>query len=98
MAVKARDVPGYDRSEPHRQLSDLDPYEHLARFYILCTVHYKRGILKLKDQVSPDVLQAMHSLSSIQPHPDFDGAIRKIKAAGKKAQGESLHDLHNIED
>jgi hypothetical protein len=68
-------------------LRNLEPYDHLRRFYRLCLAHYKRNIRSLHGQVHKDVEVAMLSIASAEPHPDLQGALKKIKKGGKKAAG-----------
>ncbi|KAH7903935.1 hypothetical protein BJ138DRAFT_1019827 [Hygrophoropsis aurantiaca] len=71
--------------EPSRQLSELDPYDHLRRFYRLCVTHFKRNILALKGQVSEDAYIAMLSLATSEPHPNIDLTLEIIRRGSKKA-------------
>ncbi|KAG1799560.1 hypothetical protein EV424DRAFT_1545973 [Suillus variegatus] len=66
-------------------LRDLDPYDHLRRFYRLCLAHYKRNIRSLRGQIPKDVEIAMLTIASAEPHPDLQGTLKKIKKGGKKA-------------
>lgn len=66
-------------------LRNLDPYDHLRRFYRLCLAHYKRNIRSLHGQIPKDVEIAMLTIASAEPHPDLHGTLKKIKKGGKKA-------------
>ncbi|KAG2361563.1 hypothetical protein BDR07DRAFT_1485725 [Suillus spraguei] len=66
-------------------LYDLDPYEHLRRFYRLCLAHYKRNIRGLRGQIPKDVEIATLTIASAEPHPDLQGTLKMIKKGGKKA-------------
>ncbi|KAF9231054.1 hypothetical protein BU15DRAFT_29339, partial [Melanogaster broomeanus] len=72
--------------EPHRCLGDLNPYDHLRRMYRLCTVHFRRNAFKLHASVTPQVYNAMLSLSSFESHPDLEQTLEIIRAGGKKAK------------
>ena len=73
--------------EPGRTLRSLNAYEHLKRFFRLCVTHFKRNIKALETHISDDVYAAMLSLSSSRPHPDLEGAFKKIDNGGRKAKG-----------
>ncbi|EJD44696.1 hypothetical protein AURDEDRAFT_125039 [Auricularia subglabra TFB-10046 SS5] len=83
----AAEMTAPDPYEPWKRLCDLTAYDHLARIYRICLVHYQRNVKKLEAYVSPDVLSALYSLASTEPHKDFDGAKEVIRAGGKKAAG-----------
>ncbi|KZV98486.1 hypothetical protein EXIGLDRAFT_832155 [Exidia glandulosa HHB12029] len=94
MVELAQSITAPDVCEPQKRLCDLTAYEHLARFFRLCLVHFKRNIQKLQlsgDITDPNVLSAMYSLASTEPHADFSGALATIRAGGKKAR-DWLHD------
>jgi len=57
------------------------------RFYRYCFTHYTHNIAKLRKLVSPEVYQAMFSIASTEPLPDFDGTLEIIRKGGKKAVG-----------
>jgi hypothetical protein len=73
--------------EPPRLLRELDPYDHLRRFYRFCVTHYKRHSHDLRPYTTKEVRNAMLSLSSSEPHPDLEGAFRVIENGGAKAKG-----------
>jgi hypothetical protein len=73
--------------EPHHCLGNLNPYDHLQQMYRLSTVHFRRNAFKLHASVTPRVYNAMLSLSSFEPHPDFEQTLGIIRAGGKKAKG-----------
>ncbi|KAG2111578.1 uncharacterized protein F5147DRAFT_744738 [Suillus discolor] len=66
-------------------LHDLDPYDHLCCFYCLCLAHYKRNIHSLHGQIPKDMEIAILTIASVEPHPDLQGTLKKIKKGGKKA-------------
>ncbi|KIK44261.1 hypothetical protein CY34DRAFT_80290 [Suillus luteus UH-Slu-Lm8-n1] len=74
---------GYERN---RQLRDLNPYDHLRRFYRVCVTHFKRNVLALRTHVSSEVYSAMLSLASSEPHPDIEKTYTIIRGGGRKAQ------------
>jgi hypothetical protein len=76
--------------EPHRQLKDLNPYDHLRRFFRICVTHFKRNVNDLRTQISPEVKSAMLSIASSDPHPDLDGAFAIIEKGSAKARGKIL--------
>lgn len=78
---------------PTVQLRKLDPYDHLKRFYRICTVHFKRNINDLvkRAKLSYEVKQAMASLSSSRHHSDINGALNTINAAGPGAQSNPIY-------
>ena len=78
--------------EPHRLLKDLGPYDHLRRFFRICTTHFKRNVNDLRSQISSEVRSAMLSIASSDPHPDLDGAFEIIEKGGAKAKG-NINDL-----
>ena len=78
--------------EPHRRLRELDPYEHLRRFFRICITHFKRNIHDIGTHVSPGVKAAMLSLASSEPHPDLEGAFKIIENGGSKAKGDHFAD------
>ncbi|RDB26058.1 hypothetical protein Hypma_006546 [Hypsizygus marmoreus] len=71
--------------EPTRRLRDLDPYDHLRRFFRLCITHFKRHIRALHPYITKEAYFAMLSLSSSQPLADLEGTFRVIELGGKKA-------------
>lgn len=76
-----------DRYEPHRHLSALSPYDHLARFYRFCVTHVKRHIFALKSLVSEDAYTTMYSLLSSEELPDLNNRLAIIRTGGRKANG-----------
>ncbi|KAF8184741.1 hypothetical protein BJ912DRAFT_852992, partial [Pholiota molesta] len=81
------EINGYCSLEtPIRQLSTLNPYDHLRRFFRQCVAHFKRKVQELGSQISPEVKAAMLSLASAEPHPDLDGAFEIIENGGPKAK------------
>ncbi|KIJ44892.1 hypothetical protein M422DRAFT_251516 [Sphaerobolus stellatus SS14] len=64
--------------EPHRRLCDLTPYEHLARFYRYCFVHFTKNVTELKNFISTEVIHAMMSLASAEPLKDLPGTLQII--------------------
>lgn len=81
--------------EPHRRICDLDPYDHLRRFYRLCITHFKRNILALRGQVSKNVYDAMLSLASAEAHPNIRTTLSIIRQGGKKARGKVYLKYHS---
>ncbi|KAJ8475498.1 hypothetical protein ONZ45_g15590 [Pleurotus djamor] len=71
--------------EPHRQLRDLDAYDHLKRFYRICVVHFKRNIHELRTVTTSEVRAAMSSLASATPLPNYKETLSTIQRGGKKA-------------
>lgn len=84
-----RDIPQSCIYEPHRRTCDLDPYDHLQRFFRVCIVHFKRNIQPLKHGLPHDVIEAMYSIASAEPHINFDVTLAKICNGGAKAKGMS---------
>ncbi|KAF8975638.1 hypothetical protein BDQ17DRAFT_1267859 [Cyathus striatus] len=80
-----RDLVGVCPIEPTKMLKNLDPYDHLCRFYRLCVVHFKRNIHDLCTRVTSDVYNAMLSLSSVNEH-NIDSVYEFIKNGGPKAR------------
>ncbi|KAI0038238.1 hypothetical protein FA95DRAFT_1505941, partial [Auriscalpium vulgare] len=78
-----------DFHEPERLLSELTEYDHLQRFYRLCSVHVYRNIKTCA--VSDLVKQRMRSLVCIQ-HDDWDGALEFIEREGGRAGNAWLQD------
>ncbi|KAJ7631405.1 hypothetical protein DFH06DRAFT_1439242 [Mycena polygramma] len=76
----------YCPMEPTRLLRSLSPCDHLRRFLRFCTTHNMRNIDKIRAYITPEVRNAMISLSSSQVHPDLEGAFRIIEAGGRKAK------------
>ncbi|KAJ6452183.1 hypothetical protein C8R47DRAFT_998159 [Mycena vitilis] len=76
----------YCPMEPTRLLRLLSPCDHLRRFLRFCTTHNMRNIHKIRAYITPEVRNAMISLSSSQVHPDLEGAFRIIEADGRKAK------------
>ncbi|KAG2116152.1 hypothetical protein DEU56DRAFT_748432 [Suillus clintonianus] len=72
--------------EQNRRLRDLDPYDHLRRFYRVCITHFKRNVLALRTYVSSEVYSAMLSLASTEAQPDIETTFKTIRAGGRKAQ------------
>lgn len=68
-------------------MCDLDPYDHLRRFFRVCIVHFKRNIQPLKHEVPQNVLEAMYSIASADPHVDFEATLAKIRRGGARARG-----------
>jgi len=75
--------------EPHRRICDLDPYDHLWRFFRVCVVHFKRNIRPLNHELSHNVIEAMYSIASAEPHVNFNATLTKIRNSGAKAKGMS---------
>ena len=73
-----RDVKHFCSYEPHRRICDLDPYDHLRRFFRVCVVHFKRNIQPLKHELPRDVVEAMYSVASAEPHYNFEATLAKI--------------------
>ncbi|KAJ7019408.1 hypothetical protein C8F04DRAFT_335710 [Mycena alexandri] len=71
-----------DLHEPHRNIQDLSPYEHLARLYRICVIHDFRNIKKCA--VSEEVRWLMRSLVCIE-HDDWEGTLAEIREKGSKA-------------
>ncbi|KAG1733723.1 hypothetical protein EDB19DRAFT_1830853 [Suillus lakei] len=72
--------------KPHRQLRQLNAYDHLRRFYRLCIVHFKRNVLTLRTHVSKEVYIAMLSLSSSEAQPNLQQTLDTINWGGRKAR------------
>ncbi|KAI0054384.1 hypothetical protein BV25DRAFT_1949705 [Artomyces pyxidatus] len=79
-------LPGNCAIQPDRTLASLTPYEHLARCYRLCYVHFKRGIWSKRTKFSADVRHAMLSLASADEVPDFEALLCIIRRGGKTAK------------
>ena len=75
--------------EPHRRICDLDPYNHLRRFFCVWVVHFKCNIQPLKHKLPHDIIEAMYSIASAEPHVNFDTTLAKIRSSGAKAKGTS---------
>ncbi|KAG6374217.1 hypothetical protein JVT61DRAFT_4875 [Boletus reticuloceps] len=71
--------------EPHRQISQLKPYDHLQRFYRLCVAHFQRNLHMLKPIIPFDAYKAMRSLASSEPHPDIKATLSFIRNSHPKA-------------
>ncbi|KAN0086061.1 hypothetical protein V8E55_007195 [Tylopilus felleus] len=69
--------------EAHHHICDLNLYDHLWHFFCICVVHFKRNIQPLKHEVSHDVIEAMYSVASAEPHIDFKRYILHIDANEK---------------
>ncbi|KAF8574781.1 hypothetical protein K439DRAFT_1624082 [Ramaria rubella] len=80
-----RNMAGYCVIERSKALHALTPYEHLARFYRYCFIHFVRNVLALKGQVSLEVCTAMLSIAAAEVLPDFEGTLQQIHQGGKKA-------------
>ena len=78
---------GFCLIERHCRLRDLDPYDHLKRFYCLCVVHFLRNLAPLKKTVPSQAYKAMASLSSFEKHHDLNATLQTIRAGGRKANG-----------
>ncbi|KAF5382081.1 hypothetical protein D9615_004312 [Tricholomella constricta] len=74
------------RYDGKQRLRDLDPYEHLRRFFRICITHFKRNINDIRRYISKDVRIAMLSLASSQPHACLEETLRFIEAGGQKAK------------
>ncbi|KAJ8090954.1 hypothetical protein PM082_024878 [Marasmius tenuissimus] len=76
-----------DMHEPGKLLKELRPYDHLARFLSLCTVHFGRNIQATN--TSDEIKSLMRSLVCVE-HPNWDDthAIRTL--GGKAAVGEGV--------
>ncbi|EJD42614.1 hypothetical protein AURDEDRAFT_168425 [Auricularia subglabra TFB-10046 SS5] len=81
----AQDLTSPDKYEPEKRLCDLSPYDHLARFLRLCTVHFKHNIKRLEHRVRPAVYKDMWSLAATETHTDFLGACERIWKGGTAA-------------
>ncbi|KAF8545872.1 hypothetical protein OG21DRAFT_1528201, partial [Imleria badia] len=49
-------------------------------------VHFKWNIQPLKHNVSHNVIEAMYSISSAEPHKDFEATLTKIRCDGARAR------------
>ncbi|KAG2741734.1 hypothetical protein P692DRAFT_201652917, partial [Suillus brevipes Sb2] len=67
-------------------LCDLNPYDHLRRFYRVCITNFKCNVLALYTYVSSEVYSAMLSLASSEPHPDIEKTYAIIHGGGRKAR------------
>ena len=85
---------GYCAIEWNKALHALTEYEHLARFYRYCFAHFTRNVTALRNHVSSEVRQAMMSLASAEPLPDFEGTLQLIRTGGKKAAGKRSIKYH----
>lgn len=74
-----------DPHEPSTLLCALGPYDHLARFFRLCVVHFKRNVKKLQGKVTAEVYNAMWTLAGTERHTDFEAACTLIRAGGRDA-------------
>ena len=84
----------YCKYEPARRICDLNPYDHLRRFFRVCIAHFKRNLRSLAQAVDPTVFAAMHSLASSDAHPNINETLQMIQQGGSKARGKStLHML-----
>ncbi|KAF8493136.1 hypothetical protein JB92DRAFT_2835234 [Gautieria morchelliformis] len=81
----SEDIPHQCQYSCACRLNNLNGYEHLQHFFILCTNHFQRGIHKLGNMISDDVQQAMHSLATAYPLPDLSHTIRVVREGGPKA-------------
>lgn len=72
----------YDLHECHRQLRDLDEYDHLRRVLRLCVAHVLRNIRQCS--VPDSVRNQMRSLICIH-HLHWDETLRAIEIEGGKA-------------
>ena|ERR1700710_2738298 len=79
--------------ERNRRLCDLEPYDHLRRFYRVCVAHFKRNVFALHTQVTPEVYSAMLSLASSEPHPNIQETLATIRGGGRKARGKFYGNL-----
>lgn len=68
-------------------MRDLNPYEHLRRFFRVCVVHFKRNIQPLRHKLSQEVIEAMYSIASADAHQDFEATLAIIRSGGPKAKG-----------
>ncbi|KAF8515754.1 hypothetical protein JB92DRAFT_3114722 [Gautieria morchelliformis] len=66
-------------------LHTLTPYDHLKHFFVLCVNHFRRGIHKLGDDISPQVRTAMHSLVSAYPIHNVEETTELIRRGGPRA-------------
>ncbi|KAF8186521.1 hypothetical protein K438DRAFT_1596387 [Mycena galopus ATCC 62051] len=71
-----------DLYEPHRNIQDLSPYEHLHRIFRVCIVHFFR-LVKLC-ATTEHVRWLMRSLVCME-HPDWDATLETIRELGGKA-------------
>jgi len=76
--------------EPERRICDLNPYDHLRRFFRICVAHYKRNVLALRTHVPQDVFTAMLSLATSEHHPNLEATLNIIRNGGPKALGWKL--------
>ncbi|KAG2364933.1 hypothetical protein BDR07DRAFT_1400262 [Suillus spraguei] len=76
-------------------LRDLDPYEHLRRFYRLCLVHYKRNIRGLRGQIPKDVEIAIKVEKRLQARL-LVAAWLKDKIEGTKFALPALHQPNSL--
>ncbi|KIJ51998.1 hypothetical protein M422DRAFT_243573 [Sphaerobolus stellatus SS14] len=81
-----RDMPGYCSIDWTKPLHELTPYEHLKRCFRVCFQHYSTRVRGVQTHVSSSVSQAMMSIYSADPLPNFNGTLTIIRQGGKKAQ------------
>lgn len=72
----------FDLHERHRQLSELDEYDHLRRLLRLCTAHIFRNIRKCS--VPEPVRCKMRGLVCME-HSSWDETVDAIEVEGGKA-------------
>lgn len=68
-------------------MRDLNPYDHLQRFFRVCVVHFKQNIQPLKHALPHNIIEAMYSILSTEPHVNFEATLAKICGGGPKAKG-----------
>lgn len=74
----------FDLFEPHRQITELDAYDHLCRVIRMCVTHFVRHVRPFKGKEVEAVYRAMLSLASSDPLADFEGQVALIKRDGSK--------------
>lgn len=77
----------YCRYESARRMCDLNPYDHLRRFFRVCIAHFKRNLQTIARDVDAKVLAAMYSLASSDAHPSIETTFQIIRNGGRKARG-----------
>lgn len=50
-------------------------------------MYFKRNIQPLRHELPYDIIEAMYSIASAEPHHNFEATLAKIQKGGTKAKG-----------
>jgi len=73
----------------------MSEYQHLKHVYRLCFSHHCRGVQNCGNEITQEVRNAMFSLVTPYPLPDYQGTLALIRNGGPKAEGRRYNSAFN---